>query len=197
MKKWSLLILICFFGGNAIAQKSNDKGYGDNLIALHPYFGYATPELSDLGVGISYERFLNEYMSAKLPLNFGLAAKMFQTGIGLKFYPTGHDRTIKYAVGPSLLFTRSTDGFEVSRFDSTGMFFYTEEVDNPLTQLGFALTNSLNMTIKKNIYIGAEMGIGINYINNYKEDLDSGFGGRSTGGPNVLFMFNLSMGYRF
>ena len=80
---------------------------------------------------------------------------LFQSGIGVKLYPFGHEGTVKYGVGPSIVFTRSNNPITVNRFDSVGNFSFTEEVENPLTQLGFALTNSINMTIRKNIYIGS------------------------------------------
>ena len=62
------------------------------------------------------------------------------------------------------------------------------------------LTNSLNLTIQKNIYIGAEMGLGLNYMNNYKYDGQSnpnGYYNYQDEEPGVLFNFNIELGYRF
>lgn len=171
--------------------------YGDHLISVHPYVGYATPQVSDLGIGLAYEHFLSDYISAKVPFNVGLVSKLYQTGVGLKLYPAGHDRPVKYAVGPTLLFTRSSDGFEVSKFDSVNNFFFTELIDNPLTQIGFVLTNSLNVTVQQKFYIGAEMAIGLNYLNNYKLNEYEGVRIFTNEDPNVLFMFTLAMGFRF
>ena len=182
---------------SAQAQKTNKKGYSDNLLTVTPFVGYATPQFSDLGVGIAYERFVNDYIGVKLPVNFGLSSNMFQTGLGLKFYPAGHRRAVKYSVGPTLLLTRSTNAFSIQRFDSVNNFWFTEEIDNPLTQFGFVLNNSLNVTIQKNIYIGAELGLGLNYLNNYKDDSRIGVGTFVDEDPNILFLFTMSMGFRF
>lgn len=198
MKKYISLIAICFFCASANAQSNKERVYGDNLLSVSPFVGYATPQVSDLGVGFAYERFLNDFISAKLPVNFGLSTNLFQTGLGLKFYPAGHRSAVKYAVGPTLLLTRSTHGASVTRFDSTNNFWFTEQVESPLMQFGFILNNSLNITIQKNIYIGAELGLGLNYLNNYSDNsiLNSNnfFIDED---PNVLFLFSIGMGYRF
>lgn len=196
MKRILVLLLMSFFATRAYAQTASPSSYGQNLVTISPFVGYATPQLSDLGVGIGYERFLNEFVSAKLPLNFGLTTSMLQTGLGLKFYPAGHKRTVKYAVGPSLLLSRSANGYTVQLFDSTNNFWYEQQVDNPLTQFGFILNNYLNITIQENIYIGAEMGLGVNYLNSYRDDVIRNGVFREEE-PNVLFQFTINMGYRF
>lgn len=184
------------FATSVHGEKRTDLPYGNNLITVNPFVGYATPQLSDLGVGLGYERFLNDYISAKLPLNFGLTTGMFQTGLGLKFYPAGHNRAVKYAIGPSLVYTRSSDGYIVQQFDSTNNFWFEQKVENPLTQFGFVLNNSLNLTIQENIYLGVEMGLGLNYLNSYRDDI-ARTGIFREEEPNVLFLFTLNMGYRF
>jgi hypothetical protein len=192
---FSTLFACSFF--LACQGQSENNGFGKHLITASPFVGYVTPEISDLGVGLGYEYFLNEYISAKIPLNVGLRTSLFQTGVGLKVYPFGHDRPLKYALGPTFLFTHSSDGFEVPKYDTVNMFFFNKEVDNPLTQVGFILTNSLNLTVQKHIYIGAEMGLGLNYVNNYRDNITSGTRIVGREEPNVLFMFTLAMGYRF
>jgi hypothetical protein len=196
MKKLITLAFLFLFFTTVHAQESNTE-YGENLLSIRPYVGYATPQISDLGIGISYKRFLNDFMSATVPFTYGLGSNMIQTGVGLKLYPTGHDRTVKYAIGPTLLFSRSSQGFEVFRQDTINNFTFSEEIDNPLTQIGFMLTNSLNVTVQKKIYLGAELGLGLNYLNHYKTREVDGVQIVRDGGANVLFMFSLSMGYRF
>lgn len=195
MKK--IIVLLAFsISSLAMIAQDNASDYGKHLVTVSPFVGYATPQLSDLGVGLGYEYFLNDFISAKLPLNFGLTTSMFQTGIGLKFYPSGHDRVVKFAIGPSLLLTRSTDGYTVTQFDSLNNFWFEQEIENPLTQFGFLLNSSLNITIQKNIYLGAEMGLGVNYLNSYRDDVIRN-GVFREDQPNVLFQFTLNMGYRF
>ena len=177
------------------------KVYGDNLVTLKPFFGYASPQVNDVGIGVAYERFLNNYISGKIPFNVGLSQNLLQSGIGLKFYPSGHKRTVKYAVGPTLLFGRSTATDFLGIQDSNGVY-RTIEVENPLTQIGFMLTNSLNLTIQKNVYIGVEMGLGINYLNDFKYDSqqlypNGYYNNFQNEEPNVLFQFNIELGYRF
>ncbi len=201
MKKYISLFAVCIlFVSMASAQKNNAEanGYGKKLITVSPFVGYATPEVSDLGIGIGYEHFLNDYISAKVPFNYGLSTNMISTGIGLKFYPGGHSRPVKYAVAPTLMFTRSTPIHYISDFDSINNIWFTREVENPLTQVGFILNSSLNITIQRNIYIGAEMGLGINYINDFKNEFVGWNGQTSVNeSANVLFQFTLAMGYRF
>jgi|GEM_PF-1557920 len=196
MKKLFALAVLFLFSITVYAQE-RDNSYGENLLSIRPYVGYATPQISDLGIGLSYERFLNEYMSVSVPFTYGLGSNMIQTGLGLKLYPTGHERTVKYAIGPTLLFSRSSQGIEVLRQDTLNNFDFFEEIDNPLTQVGFMLTNSLNVTVQKKIYLGAELGLGLNYINHYKTKSIDNRQIVQEDGANVLFMFSLSMGYRF
>ncbi len=196
MKNYISLIVACLFCVSVQGQKKVNRTYGDNLVTVSPFVGYASPQFSDFGVGVAYERFVNDYIGVKLPVNFGLSSNMFQTGLGFKFYPGGHKRPVKYAVGPTLLLTRSSGTTSVQRFDSLNNFWFTEEVDNPLMQFGFMLNNSLNITIQKNIYIGGEMGLGINYLNDFKNTPTNNNLFRNEE-PNVMFMFTMSMGYRF
>ena len=65
MKKTTSIIVLLFLCFNLSAQNTSDGGYGENLITVHPFFGYTSPQLGDVGIGLSYERFLNEYISAK------------------------------------------------------------------------------------------------------------------------------------
>ena len=201
MKKCITLIAFCALFATAVSAQNTleeSKSYGKNLISVSPFVGYATPEVSDLGIGIGYEHFLNDYISAKLPFNYGLSTNMISTGIGLKFYPGGHNRPVKYAVAPTLMFTRSTPIDYITELDSVNNIWFTREVENPLTQVGFILNSSLNITIQRNIYIGAEMGLGINYLNNYKNDYSNqNWNTPRSESANVLFQFTLAMGYRF
>lgn len=181
----------------SFAQSDNsERDYGKNILTFKPFMGYATPQLSDVGIGITYEHFLNDYVSGKLPFNIGLTKSLYQGGIGLKFYPAGHERPVKYAVGPTILFSRAESEEFISLVDTNGIYT-TTPIHNPLTQVGFMLTNSLNLTIQKNIYLGVEMGLGLNYINHYQNKIVAPNTTYYDEDPNVLFQFNIEMGYRF
>lgn len=167
--------------------------YGKNLLSINPFHGYASPELNDVAVGINYEYFLSNFMSVKLPVNIGMINNSIQTGLGLKFYPAGHEGVLKYSIAPTLLYTQGKAEREEWIFDPNTQDFYSQLVVDKTTQFGFYLVSGLNTTIQQNIYIGMESGLGINYMNRVTRDNAL----VTKHNPNVGFNFNISLGYRF
>ncbi len=202
MKKYISLLALCSLIFVSSQAQEKEKPYGNNLLTVSPLMIYVTPQISDAGVGIAYERFVNDYISVKVPLNFGLTNSLVQGGAGLKFYPTKHRGTVRYAVEPSFLYSRSTNTDNYPVYSQQGNYLYSQIVENNLSQLGFALMNSLNITVQKNIYMGLEMGLGINYFNNYDVDPQIFYPNNNPyyyqdDQPDVLFKFGVSLGYRF
>ena len=176
------------------AQETSDAGnvYGDNLLTISPFSGYTSEQVGDVMVGISYERFLNGFVSLKVPVRLGLVNNGLQGALIAKFYTSGHDAQIRYSIGPSLIFThaRTEDLYYTYELDPFGQAYY-EETD--VNQFGFMLVNSLNITIQKSIYLGVDMGLGLNYLNQTKLK----GGDMVDEDPGVNFNFDISMGYRF
>lgn len=182
-------------GSQLFAQTmvNTDKPYGKNLLTFEPFHAFASPEVSDVAVGVSYERFINDYASFKVPFHVGLINNSFQTGLGVKFYPGGHAKPVKYAIAPTIVYTGSNRDEEFFEWDPVTQQSYSRIRNQQTTQLGFVLNSSLNVTIQNNLYFGMETGLGINYLNRTR--LDNGVS--SSEGPNVNILFNISLGYRF
>ncbi len=195
MKKAIILSLCVLLAQQVFSQvKMKDESpYGKNLITVAPFYGYASPEVSDVCVGVTYERFVNDYLGVQVPINFGLYNNLVQTGVAAKFYPFGNERPVKYSIAPTLLYGTSSREEVFSNWDSnTGV--QIDRVETRKTnQFGFMLTSALNVTLQKRIYVGMATGLGMNYINR----IQRGTQGVFDDGPNVNFMFNISLGYRF
>lgn len=171
----------------------DDESYGDNLITVSPFYGYASPELSDVCLGLSYERFISDYVGVQVPINIGLINNLFQSGLAAKFYPFGNQRPVKYSIAPTLLYSMASREEITTTWDPISGTEFQTIVDEKTNQFGFMLTSALNITIQKQIYVGMATGLGMNYINRTKRDAAPTI----NEGPNVNFMFNISMGYRF
>lgn len=187
----SLLLSTILLYGSASAQAPSESGYGDNLVTLLPFSGYASTHAGDVLVGISYERFLSEHISLRAPVKVGLLNSSIQALVGAKFYTVGHDTEVSYSLGPAFIFNRSVQEEEAQLYSDDIWIERIEE--ETVTQFGFILLNSLNVTIQHDIFIGMETGLGINYINHIERE------GRAaeTMDPGVSFLFDISMGYRF
>lgn len=186
-----LLLLFIVSSLNLCAQETEESTYGDNLISFSPAMVYGSDWINDFGIGLSYERFLSEHISLTVPFSYGFDEDMLQAGVGVKIYPTGHDRSIKYSVAPTLLYTRGNDQYYYYYGFEDGLYLYSES-DRTVSQLGFMLTNSLNITLNESFYLGLDAGFGINYLTWIKD------GSRTREyGPDINGLFRTSLGYRF
>ncbi len=175
---------------SALSQDSTEKKYGSSLISIMPFSGYASAEADDIMVGLAYEHFLNEYVSIKVPVKYGLVNDSFQAMISAKFYTSGHEAPVTYAIGPALVFTRSSD----DELYNLGSVPFDPVYDkSTVTQVGFMLMNSLNVTIQKNVYLGVDIGLGLNYLNR----IEPASGPDYNADPDASFDFDISLGYRF
>lgn len=178
--------------------------YGDNIISLAVV--QMTNE-SPAGFGLHYERVLDKrgIISLYLPVAFSIVHEDFhnnsyyydddQTDVffyaypGVKIYPTGSKRRISYGVGPSLaLGWGRRDVYRDSYNPLTGQYAGVERRSEEVFKSGLMVNNSLNIQPTKNFYLGLELGLGFNYINNedyYHSD------------DEPLVQFNFKLGYRF
>ncbi len=178
---------------NAGAQSSPEeaKEYGNNLITIAPMTLYGAEYVGDIGLGISYERFIDDKVSLVSPLSAGMVNRMLQAGLGVKFYPTGHESIVKYSVSPMFMLTRID-------YDSYYGPYYFDNYYEPLPQealqFGFMLVNGLNVTIDQDIFLGVEGGFGVNYISRVESSWNDGHYNED---PSVNGMLRLNFGYRF
>ncbi|NND95581.1 MAG: hypothetical protein HKN45_12020 [Flavobacteriales bacterium] len=180
-----LLILLAL---STQAQEIESPAFGNNLITISPLSAYGSDQFGDVGLGLAYERFVNEKVSIYSPLSLGLSNQMAQVGAGLKLYPTGHERSVTYSISPIFLFTTGKDEYYYYEpFDS-----YGGTSSDRIFQLGFLLINSLNITIEDDIYLGVDGGFGVNYLNEWEDERN-----RFNDGPSLNGYFRVNLGYRF
>ena len=153
-----------------------------------------------IGIGLSYERAIDKedivafYLPFVLEFNSGNANStysgdpnnpdpMFYLMPGLKIYPTGGYGLAKYAIGPSFVIadgqktTSSYDPIAGNKF-TVGSHFL----------IGMMVNQSLNINPTPRLYIGAELGLGMTYID------------RIAGVNQVvqpLVQFGFKIGYRY
>lgn len=182
-------------------ESIGNASYEKNILSISPLH---MTNASAVGFGISYERVLdkNSVISFYLPIVYSFKNHNNQynsiTGLyekdknnmiwfypGLKFYPTGSDGVVRYAVGPMLAF--GTGNREYTRND--------KHYDENVTIMGFLVSNSLNIQPSPKLHLGLELGLGIPYYSNETREY-------RTYPYNVFYdeplvQFNFNVGFRF
>lgn len=165
------------FGQWSGAEIMNPE-YGDQMIRFYPLSVFET---KGVGVAISYEKLLTEEKKIGLHLPVYLmvgngdayAGQDREYRIlnyygyfapGIKFYPKGQ-KEINYAVGPSAFI--GWGGGQEWRIDHQNFGTY-RLMDKSLFQLGMHVNNYLNFQITKSVNFGAELGLGVLYVERYK-----------------------------
>lgn len=187
MRILSILFAMCIGLGLCAQDASTEsETYGNSLISLMPFNGYGSDDVSDLLVGIAYERFTNDIMSLHLVAGLGLKDDVVQVGLGPKFYPSGHDKPVSYGLAPTFLFTTgSSDNYYRPYQPGQG-----PRPEVTVNQFGFMLINSMNATLSEQVYFNIEGGFGVNYVSDFEVEVQEG-------GPHVTGMIACRMGYRF
>lgn len=188
------------------AKKKRPAGgtYGKNIISFAPI---QMTNLSPVGIGIQYERFLDQrgMFSLYIPLavsfyedyhyysyNYDHQKDRAFTFLypGLKIYPGGSSRKVSYSIGASMAlgFGRQSVDYDYyySPYYSSYMPYHTEE---DVFQAGFLVNNGLNIQATKSFYLGIELGLGVFYYSSSSRSYDA------TDEPMVQGQFK--MGYRF
>ena len=189
--------------------------YGGNIISA------ALINLSEMGygVGLAYERSLDRkgMISFYLPVNVCLGGlggnnyDMYGTGSyntrsrtiyqlmpGVKFYPTGNQGKVRYAVGPQLVYETGTIEREQWIYDplsssSVGGYYQRGNVD--MSKLGVMINNSVNMYPTQHLYLGLDLGLGLPY--SHKEENLGTNVMVERGSDAPLVQFNFRFGFRF
>lgn len=191
MRTFALLPLLLFVMSLG-AQDSNDSTYGNNILTISPFSVYGSDYVDDVFVGMTYEHFTNYFMSVGAQVAIGIEDEGFQIGIGPKFYPSDHDKTISYGLAPTFLFTTSlTNGNYYYGFEAIDGEDIAYRKQSRVNQFGFMLVNSMNATLNEQIHFSIEGGLGVNYISDFEDDqyFDNG--------PDVSAILRCNMGYRF
>ena len=203
MEKISLIVLfICFcFCGYARVPTDSAATRPDILCVMPFQFTENGP-----GFGGSYERRLDHkgLFSFCLPVmvtfnvantnriydyntgnyNTGKTDPMLYTMPGVKFYPTGSNGRLKYAIGASVVVGT---GKQSSYLTDLNGLNTTELVQHHML-VGVMWQNSLNINVDSKMYLGAELGLGGTVINKAADNDES---------SEVLVQGALKVGYRF
>jgi hypothetical protein len=196
------------------SRKSEAKiEYGGNIISA------ALINLSETGygVGIAYERSLDKrgHISLYLPVNVclgGLGSNnyyysgstynqqrrtIYQFLPGAKFYPTGNQGKVRYAVGPQLVYETGTIQREQWIYDPlmgyAGGFYQTG--DAKVEKFGVMINNSVNMFPTQHLFIGVDFGLGVPYSHKEENLSTKVMEERGTDAP--LVQLNFRLGFRF
>lgn len=182
-----ILFITCVVHGQNV-KKNMEKPEGKNIVCFIPFSAFTS---GNIGIGLSYERNKNEYVGIKVPILAAINQPGFSSGVELKLYPVKNTGVAKYAVAPMIMFGYSEEKGDNDIFMPPNTW-YTPTYQH--TRFGFLLNQSINITILREIYIGLEGGIGLNYIDQKKL-----LPGKTKEGNDVSFLsqFHISTGYRF
>lgn len=203
MKTTILSMLLAFASLSSFAQRDNDddyphhkkssnEKYGKNILAFSPLNAISN---NNVGVGISYERLVNDYVGIRIPVMAGLNQPYVNIGIEAKLYPTkNNNRPVKYAIAPALTFGTGQvwDGYYYTNQNGLSNRYYTNRA-----HFGFLLNQTINFTIMENFYLGIDGGLGINYYdneNNYNYNNNSYYNNNTM---TFLAQFSMMIGVRF
>ncbi len=193
MKNLCTLFLVLSFTISAVAQKTISKKAPlpkeyNHIIAFHPLHAIAN---EFVGLGLSYERLLNDQVGIKIPVMMAINNPYVNIGISPRFYPKSKEnRDVRYAISPTFNFGFGHSNYIEYVINPVTGFTNRVEKKYQRTQVGFILNNSINITLNEQIYFGVEGGIGINYYDNRREIFNNN---------NISFaaQFHAGVGYRF
>lgn len=186
MKKLFFALGACLFSLSIFAQQ---KDYGQNIISFNPLHAISN---DNVGVGMSYERLVNDYVGIRIPVMAALNQPYFNLGIEAKLYPTkNNNRPVKYAIAPALMY--GTGQYIQTTSYWNGMQYVETEKKVDRSHFGFLLNQTINFTIMQNFYLGLDGGLGINYYDNDSRYTNPNRNNRIT----LLGQFQMSVGVRF
>jgi hypothetical protein len=205
MKKIILMMFGACYALDIMAQNTTAPEYGKNIITFSPIQLVESDLLndnrSDVCLNIAYEHiFWSGHLGIKLPVIFSLKNPFFYVMPTLKLYPTKQG-VVRYAVGPQFFFGTGTVKYH-QYYNYYGNGYYQNvTISETRTQFGFMINNSVNFTIIKNIYLGMDLGLGINYYDSMKDNNNdyyyNSYYPNNDNPFNPIVQFNFSMGYRF
>ena len=167
------------------------KNYGKNIITFNPLHAIAD---NHVGVGIGYERIVNNYLGIKIPIMKSINSNYTNVSIEAKLYPARNNRAVTYAIAPTLSFGTGDQVWRENVYNPWTSYYVDSLVRSPRTHFGFLLNQTLNITVMKQLYIGMDGGLGINYID---DKFDRWNQTRRTTGVTLAAQFHMALGFRF
>jgi hypothetical protein len=194
---------------------SASKKSGDNIISVIPLAYTADPDgtMNDPSIGICYERQLDMYghISVVLPVMINFTSgrdftnNIYGTGYsgapdakgytslsfmpGIKFYPTRNTNPIRYGLGATFF---TMFGKEPYYSYDQGYNYSTSTADIKYAVYGLMISNSVNISATKHIYLAIDLNTGIPISDNRHQQ------GEDLGIPLLPIMqFIFKVGYRF
>ena len=186
--------------------------YGGNIVSA------ALINLSDdgFGVGLAYERALDKrgVINFSLPINLCFSSisgnevynpttgsydynmlkrSIFQIMPGVKFYPTGNQGKVRYAIAAQVAYYTGTKEMEQYLPSPTIGSYYTIG-SAQVQKLGVIVNNSVNMFPTQHVFIGIDLGLGLTYMNKEENLMTNKM---QELGTAQLAQFNFRIGYRF
>lgn len=199
--KQTFVGILCLLISFAVIAKNKDnessrntssaKHYGKNILSFNPLHAIAD---NHVGVGVSYERIVNQYVGIKIPVMKSINSNYTNVSVEAKLYPARNNRAVTYAIAPSLMFGTGDQVWHFNQYYPSSSYYTDSLIKSPRTHFGFLLNQTLNVTIMKQLFIGMDGGIGINYID---DKVDRWNQVRNTNGVTVAAQFHMSLGFRF
>ena len=196
------------------------KMYGDNVISViaGAYTAGIDGTINDAGLGLCYERQLNErgHISFSLPLLVSFSSDKdfsnrsiynynypyrsnpdfgnyysFYVMPGVKFYPASSNYRVRYSMGVSFFTIFGSEPYAVyDNNNQTGVF---PKGNWSYAVYGFMISNSLNIAASKHLLMSIDLGTGIPISDNRHADNNGGLDNLI--GPWI--QFGGKLGYRF
>jgi hypothetical protein len=197
--RYLIVPVLLLLSASTFAQTHNAA---KNAIALT---AATLTQTTPLGFGAQYDRSIDKSgkwnFTVPVSYSFGnsnpcdptIKTRMFRAYPGVKFYPAGNDHRVNYAIGASAVVgvgssncncDAITDDKQKTQLDATAPA--SDNQFSNRTEAGVMINNALTMQACKHTFIGAELGLGSNYVN-YK----------SIAGAEFAFRFSFNIGYRF
>ncbi len=196
--------------------RSSKQKYGDNMLCIMPTYT-AQPGgdvefagFSDPGIGITYERLLdrNGHISFYIPVVLSFSSQhdfnnyvyptvsgnnrtytsvMFIPGV--KFYPAPSSCRFRYSLGASFFALTGSEPYNV--YDTHTGSGGSAYGDWRYTVYGIMISNSLNVTVNKHLFIGFDLAGGVPFSDNRRKDLTF------IDNPVPIVQFGVKVGARF
>ena len=186
------------------------KRFGDNILTFIPGSYTMCTSINDPGIGICYERLLDNkgHFSLVLPVTLNFSQKKdFNTNLyyynnylnssvnyysyllmpGVKIYPLNSSYKVRHALGASFFVISGTEPYW--SYDYTASPASSDKWR--YTMYGMVLSNSVNVSVTRNFYMELDMNIGLPFSDNRISDHAS----VDITGP--LLQFALKAGGRF
>lgn len=176
--------------GESSSKKENQR-YGNNIISFHPVHLVAD---NHVGVGFAYERLVNPYLGIKIPIMKSVNSDYINVGIEAKLYPGKHNGAVRYAIAPALMYGTGDETFTDYVYDPMLGYSVAKTVRSPRTHFGFLLNQTLNITIVRQLYVGIDGGLGVNY---YDQKFDRWSNTQINNNITLAAQFHMALGFRF